>query len=151
MTLEEIQKANEVADAARQAQATAETTVVPAAQENATVSADKTPEQLAQEAEVAAEKVRQDAVVTSVKGLIDTLASDPLEFSVAELGWATDAFKTCLQIRVTATKEHNEFAQVNSDAQKKFYALKLKDLTSIYEVDPAKTEAVAESSSPSNV
>lgn len=84
------------------------------------------------EKQLAAFKVRQELVKTAIKGLVSTLFADPAEFTVDELGWASDAFKQWLQICTTATTQHEAFAKTNQDAQEAFYSLKVKDLTSTY-------------------
>lgn len=145
MTNEEIIAANEQADKERQAQmAEAAKTEVPT-----TAPIDKTPEQLAEEEKVKAEadalKVRQDAVVKAVDALIETLVSDPLDFTTGELGWATDAFTTLLKIKATKTKEHEEFYNSNKEAQEKFYSIPMKDLTPLSdEVAPVTTETATQ-------
>lgn len=126
MTLAEIQAANEAADAERVAAQQGET--IP-------VASEKTPEQLAEEQktidEAKAVEARKQLVVEAVKVLIEDLVEHPDNFTTGELGWATDAFSTLLKIRATKTAEHEEFAKVNQEAQDKFYAIKMKDLTPI--------------------
>lgn len=118
MTIEEIKKANEEADAVREAEAK---------QEEAPV--EPTPEEVAQKEAQEAYKVRQTALVQSVKALVETLVQDSRDFTVDELGWATDAFKNLLTIRTTSTEEHERLSKVMTKAQEEFYATKAKDLT----------------------
>ncbi len=101
---------------------------------------EKTPEQIKAEEEATFIKGRQEAIKTVIKDLVKQLFASEHEFTVDELGWASDAFKQWLQISTTATKEHEEFAQTNQEAQNKFYSLKVKDLTSTYEVPATTTE-----------
>ena len=102
----------------------------------------KTPEELKAEADQVAIKVRQDAVKEIVKVLVAELFASDKDFTVDELGWASDAFSQWLKICTTSTQQHDEFAKTNSDAQDKFYTLKVKDLKSTYvETPPAVVEA----------
>lgn len=157
MTIEEIQAANEEADKQREAEMTAQgMTDALASNQSPVPVVDKTLEQVAaDQAEadlIAAVKVRQQALVDSVKALVEALVADVKEFTVDELGWASDAFKNLLTIRTTATVEHDAFAKVTKDAQDTYYSLKAKDLTVIpYEVSADKAPEVAPTDSPSGV
>lgn len=104
------------------------------------VPKEKTPAEL----EAAAIEARKKSVQESIKVLVEALVNDPCEFTVDELGWASDAFSQWLKIRSTATKEHEEFAAKNTAAQDEFYSKKFKDLTFIYNdkpVEAAPTES----------
>ncbi len=139
MTIEEIQAENAKADLERVAQAEAEKVEVKEVE-----PPKLTPEE--EEAQKAAEafKARQNAVVEAVRGLVETLVNDSNEFTVDELGWATDAFKNLLTIRTTATEQHERLSKVLSDAQAEYYSTKAKDLIVVsHEVSPTTTEAVA--------
>lgn len=134
MTLEEIQAANAAADKERELVQQAET-------EGPALS----DEELAAKRKEYIMKERQDAVVEKIKKLIEDLVADEHDFTTGELGWASDAFKTCLQLRAIKTAQHEEFVKTNQEASEKFYSTKMKDLTIISDENTSKIEESSDS------
>lgn len=101
------------------------------------------PEPTEEEKQQVVFKQRQELVKNAIKDVVATLFADPAEFTVDEMGWASDAFKQWLQICTTATVEHAAFAKANQDAQDTFYSFKVKDLTGTYAKKPIEAVPVS--------